>query len=236
MINGMIYNIRKITAAGFAHVVRVMGLGGFVTKGCALSYSGNMISITPGYFIPPYGHLVKMDGTTQVEVEGVTADYYAYLVYEIDLSKTNTVSNFQQGAFKIVKNSANWPTLTQQNLEDVADGVYQMPFARFRIGTSGISNWTDLRVVMNGVQIVEVPVSAWVASGNGFIATISVSNMTDRVPRHFGVHHTTNETDATRKNINKNAALISTVNSGAGALTFYATQKPAIALSFEVEG
>lgn len=237
MINGIVYDNRRFPASGMAHILREEGLGGYITKGCEMTVSGQNIVISAGYFIPPYGHMVAMEGTTTVTAPTVTSAYYAMLVYEIDLSKSNTTTDFQQGSFKVLTNTTAYPTLTQEDLETNTTGVYQMPFARFMLGASGITSFVDLRVVLNGVQTIAVGASDWTASGNGFTATVACNNMTeDRIPRHFAVHHTTGETDATRKVLDKNAAYIATVTGGDGTITLYATRQPAIALTFEVEG
>ena len=237
MINGIVYENRRFPAAGMAHALRQLGLGGYVTKGCTLSVSGSSVIIAAGYFVPPYGHMVSMEGTTTVTPAAVSSTYYATLVYEIDLSQTNTVNDFEQGSFKVLTNTTDFPSLTQDDLEADPTGTYQMPWANFMLSSSGISSFTDLRVVLGTVNTITANVADWTASGNGFEVTMTCNNMTaDRIPRHFAVHHTTNETDATRKSIDKNAAYISTVTGGNGTITLYATQKPAIALSFDVEG
>lgn len=237
MINGIVYENRRFPASGMAHALRELGLGGYITKGCEMTVAGSTINIASGYFVPPYGHLVAMEGTTTVSPASVSSTYYATLVYEIDLSQTNTVDDFEQGAFKVLTDTTGFPTLTQEDLEANPTGLYQMPFARFMLSASGISSFTDLRIVLNTVNTITANVADWTASGSGYTATLNCNNMTpDRIPRHFAVHHTTGETDATRKSIDKNAAYIATVTGGAGTVTLYATRKPAIALSFDVEG
>lgn len=237
MINGIVYENRRFPASGMAHALRELGLGGYVTKGCELSVSGTTITIAAGYFVPPYGHMVAMEGNTAVTPASVSSTYYAMLVYEIDLSQTNTVDTFNQGSFKVLTDTTGYPVPVQDDLEEDPTGTFQMPFARFMLSSSGISSFTDLRIVLNTVNTISAAVSDWTASGSGYVATLACNNMTaDRIPRHFSVHHETGESDATRISIDKNASYISTVTGGEGTVTLYATRKPAIALSFDVEG
>ncbi|MDD2954359.1 MAG: hypothetical protein PHC95_14615, partial [Parabacteroides sp.] len=76
------------------------------------------------------GRLLNIYGAHTVAIPVVeTGDQYVQLVYEIDLSKTNTVTNFQQGAFKLLTSFDGWQSYTQQDLFD-GGYIYQIPFCR----------------------------------------------------------------------------------------------------------
>lgn len=143
MIRGITFSDQITTSDDFAHLQNKWfnGVSG-VTKGCKITADDNNIYITAGYFLI-YGRLVRIIGTETFESEVVETTKYYKLVFEIDLSKTNTVNSFMQGYFKFVSSATGYPDLIQEDLD--ADGkVYQMEFARFVKNTSSITNF-DVR-------------------------------------------------------------------------------------------
>ena len=74
---------------------------------------------------------------------------YCKLVIEIDLDKTNTESDFQQGTYKIVKSASGYPNLTQTNIVKNNAGVYQYELARFKTTSSGITDFQDMRTFLD---------------------------------------------------------------------------------------
>ena len=141
---GITFDHCNVTSADDAHYHKTFlnGVDG-ITKGCEVSYSGRAITISKGYFIIS-GRFVKIVGDETVTVdENIVSGgvLYGRLVYEIDLSKTNTVSEFNQGAFKVLTNSssaAGYPSVRQDDLDN-GGTVYQMPFAKLTINSTGIS-------------------------------------------------------------------------------------------------
>lgn len=86
-------------------------------NGCTLTTSGNNVVIGAGWFIAS-GYYTNIPNQEVVEIteNGI-------LVYEIDLSKTNTTQVFNQGSFKVI-------TGTPQKDDLFNNGeIYQMPIA-----------------------------------------------------------------------------------------------------------
>lgn len=86
-------------------------------NGCTLTTSGNNVVIGTGWFIAS-GYYTNIPNQEVVEIteNGI-------LVYEIDLSKTNTTQVFNQGSFKVI-------TGTPQKDDLFNNGeIYQMPIA-----------------------------------------------------------------------------------------------------------
>lgn len=113
-----------------------------IILGCELSNTSNSITIKDGWFCIRGGFLQEEGGTTINVTE--TATSYCKLVCEIDLSKINTNSNFEQGQYKIIKSTSSYPTLTQQDITNGGD-VYQFEFAQFKTGANGITDFVDTR-------------------------------------------------------------------------------------------
>lgn len=108
----------------------------------ALSYSGSNVTIGTGACLIQ-GRFLEEDTATTISAG--TDNVYCKLVIEIDLDKSNTTDEFNQGYYKILKNSSAYPALTQTNIVKNNAGVYQYELARFRTSTSGISDFTDMR-------------------------------------------------------------------------------------------
>lgn len=120
-----------------------------ITKGCEISENANGdLVISDGYF-DIYGRLVANVGDTVVDVPDIASGVlYSILVFEVDLSKENTVEEFNQGDFKIISNAQNYPTLTQEDLENGGE-VYQMEFCRFENTVAGIQKLVDNRPILD---------------------------------------------------------------------------------------
>ena len=108
----------------------------------ALSYSGSNVTIGTGACLIQ-GRFLEEDTATTISAG--TDNAYCKLIIEIDLDKSNTTDEFNQGYYKILKNSSTYPALTQTNIVKNNAGVYQYELARFRTSTSGISDFTDMR-------------------------------------------------------------------------------------------
>lgn len=108
----------------------------------ALSYSGSNVTIGTGACLIQ-GRFLEEDTATTISAG--TDNVYCKLVIEIDLDKSNTTDEFNQGYYKILKNSSAYPALTQTNIVKNNAGVYQYELARFRTSSSGITDFTDMR-------------------------------------------------------------------------------------------
>ena len=112
------------------------GVSNNYKNGMALSYSGSTVTVQSGA-VCVQGRFLEEDTSTTIAAG--TENAYCKLVIEIDLDKQNTESDFQQGAYKIIKGSSSYPTLTQTEVVKNNAGIYQYELARFRTSTNGIT-------------------------------------------------------------------------------------------------
>lgn len=146
MLKGETFSLQTFTSDAFALFIdRFANEQCGVMTGCALSNTANSVTIGDGYFLIR-GRLLRI--ISNVTVSSITTDGYYSLICEIDLSKTNTISEFNQGAIKVISGVSDYPSLTQQDITD--DGtVYQYEFARFRVSSGSITDFTDRRTYVN---------------------------------------------------------------------------------------
>lgn len=151
MLKGETFSLQTFTSEAFALFIdRFANEQCGVMTGCALSNTGNSVTIGDGYFLIR-GRLLRI--ISNVTVSSITTDGYYSLICEIDLSKTNTISEFNQGVIKVISGVSDYPSLTQQDITD--DGtVYQYEFARFRVSSGSITDFTDRRTFVSYGQIL----------------------------------------------------------------------------------
>lgn len=178
-MRGITFDQQNITAEDMAHYMYIVSQKKTgVSKGLTMTYSGSNIYIASGRLLI-CGRQVAVDGTDTVPAPTVSSGtLYCRLVYEVDLSKTNTAQSFQQGYWKILQSYDSYPTLTQQDLDNnPSTGVYQMPMAKFTVTTSGIGNWVDER------QQFDVLLTGTLAAGSTSVVisspSITTSSMFD---------------------------------------------------------
>lgn len=162
MVEGIVYDLQNITAEDMAAIAyQFGGLRDGIIKGCSMSYTTTQIALTSGYF-SARGHITKLSGTTSVTLPTVSSGtLYCNLVFQIDLSQTASSESFTQGAFQILTSNSSYPTVTQEDLDN-GGSIYQMSFAKFILGTGGITTWTNNTAVFNQwVTGVRVPVGNW---------------------------------------------------------------------------
>lgn len=95
------------------------------------------------------GRWTKITGVETVpSPEIISGQIYCVVVYEIDLSQTNTPSEFNQGHFKTLTNTMAYPDITKEDLEN-GGTIYQFPFCQYVKNTSGISQFVDARAIFN---------------------------------------------------------------------------------------
>lgn len=149
MVNGITFAEQLITSANFSHFVHTfLNKANGVTKGCEVSHANNNVYVQKGYFIE-FGRMVQIIGTEEIETpEVLSGQLYCKVVFEIDLTKTNTAEDFQQGYFRTLTGTEAYPELTQQDLDN--DGtLYQMPWCQYIKQVDGISEFRDLREILN---------------------------------------------------------------------------------------
>lgn len=153
MLKGETFSLQTFTSEAFALFIdRFANRQCGVMTGCELSNTGNSVTIGEGYFLIR-GRLLRI--ISNVTVSSITTDGYYSLICEIDLSKTNTLTEFNQGAIKVISGVNDYPSLTQQDITD--DGtVYQYEFARFRVSSGSITDFTDKRTSVNYGDLYEL--------------------------------------------------------------------------------
>ena len=112
--------------------------------GMELSYTNNSITVAEGLCEIAGRPIAVIDSET---VNSGTDNLYCLLILEIDLSKDSTKDIFNQASFKLLTSSTSYPTVTQQdiNMYNGSNNLYQLEFARFKSGTSGITEFKDTR-------------------------------------------------------------------------------------------
>lgn len=122
------------------------GVSNNYKEGMAITYSGSNIHIASGACCVQ-GRFLEEDSGKDITVDNDSQ--YCSLVLEINLDEANTEENFLQASYKIIKNSTNYPTLTQNDIVKNNSGTYQYELARFRTSASGITEFTDRRTFLN---------------------------------------------------------------------------------------
>lgn len=142
-IRGITYSKQSVTSNDDAHVYNTL-FGGKKgrTKGCKMTYGTDDIYISEGYFFAA-NRLNEISSVETVATPVISSGTtYCRLVYEIDLSKTNTTSAFEQGYFKILSSTTTYPEIKQEDLEN-GGTIYQLPFAKFTKTVSGIGSFVS---------------------------------------------------------------------------------------------
>lgn len=153
MLKGHVFNLQTFTSEAFALFIDkfLNGRCG-VAKGCELSNTNNSVTIADGYFVIKGRFLQIISGET---ISNITMDGYYSLVCEIDLSKINTADQLNQATIKVISGTSAYPTLTQQDITG-AGTVYQYEFARFKVESGSITNFTDKRTFVDFDTIYDV--------------------------------------------------------------------------------
>jgi hypothetical protein len=149
LINGITFSEQLIRSKDFAHFMYTFlnGTSG-ITKGCEISHADGNVYVQKGYFIQ-HGRFVEVVGTETIpSPEVLSGQLYCTVVFEIDLSKVNSVSEFKQGTFKTLTSTTNYPSLTQQDL-DKEGVIYQIPWCQYVKKIGGIEQFRDIRRILN---------------------------------------------------------------------------------------
>lgn len=116
-----------------------------------LSNTSNTITIANGKMIIKGREFAVVGGGETINVEATpSGSLYGALVVEIDLTKESTKSNFEQVSFKVLQSATDYPKSTQQDINsgETAQFLYQVELAKFKITTSGISEFIDTRTFL----------------------------------------------------------------------------------------
>lgn len=143
MIRGITFANQLVTSADFAHYINTFLAGNTGrTKGIEITHDDESVFVGSGYFVT-FGRYVNITGTETIETDLVEAGtQYNRLVFTVDLSKTSTVSEFEQGYFELLTSYDGYPSIVQEDLDD-GGTVFQIPFCRFTKTISGISNFVE---------------------------------------------------------------------------------------------
>lgn len=137
-IRGITFSKQTVTSNDDAHIYKVLLAGRKgKTTGCNMSFGVDDIYISDGYFFAA-NRLIQISSVETIETPVVTAGTtYCRLVFELDMTKINTNTAFNQGYFKILSSTLSYPEIVQEDLEN-GGSVYQLPFAKFTKTVEGI--------------------------------------------------------------------------------------------------
>lgn len=141
-VRGHTYEKQLFTNGMFRHFINIFtNKQTGVTKGCGLTQTDTTIKIGSGAFCIQGGFLEE-DGGTELTIPSSAG--YHILVYEIDLTKNNTKTEFNQGSYKFVSGIGDYSGLIQEDLDN-GGNIYQFEFCRFRITEAGLQDFQDTR-------------------------------------------------------------------------------------------
>ena len=169
-IRGITFSKQSVSSNDDAHIYKILlnGRKG-KTKGCKMTFGTDDIYISAGYFFAA-NRLIEISSAETVATPIVSSGTsYCRIVFEIDLSKVNTNTAFNQGYFKILSSTSDYPEITQEDLEN-GGNVYQLPFAKFTKTVSGIGSFeSELETIGTNVEnnTIYVSKSGNDASGDG---------------------------------------------------------------------
>ena len=174
MIRGVTFSEQVFRSEDFAHFQNfcLRDCNG-ITKGCEITNNGTSVTIGKGYFFV-HGRLVNVEDAETVSNSQFKSGYNR-IVFEIDLTKENTVSEFNQGYIKVL----NTEVLTQEDL-DAGGNVYQYPICHFTWNGSTISSFVvdaTALIFFVGDRTAEVSTSWSVNSAGGYYQTVPVDGI-----------------------------------------------------------
>lgn len=117
-----------------------------------VTYSGSNVTVNSGV-VCVQGRFLEEDSSKTINAG--TNTLYCKLVITIDLTKTNTENDFQQGAYEILTGASAYPALTQQDIVNTNTGKYQYELAQFKTGLNGITDFVDKRTYLDFNSIYE---------------------------------------------------------------------------------
>lgn len=140
MLKGHVFNLQTFTSECFALFIDTfLNKNNGIVQGCTLSNTNTSITIGAGFFVVKGRFLQIISG----ETAEVTENGFYKLIYEMDLTKTNTTTELNQACIKVLKGTNNYPELMQ------TDNIYQYEFARFKVENNMINNLVDKRTYIN---------------------------------------------------------------------------------------
>ncbi len=192
-VRGITFSKQTVSSNDDSHIYKLLlnGREG-TTKGCKMTYSKDDIYISDGYFFIS-NRLAEVPSMETISTPIVTTGTnYCRLVFEIDLSKTNTNSSFEQGYFKILSSATVYPDIIQEDLEN-GGNVYQLPFAKFTKTVDGIGSFvSELKNIgiSSENKTIYVSTSGNDASGDGSetLPFATIQHAIDTIPKDLADH------------------------------------------------
>ena len=169
-IEGNGFNLQLMKSKVFANAMRKFfsNQDGIINR-CAITNTSTQVTIGDGLFVAS-GYLTSVIGTEVIGITGLANGLYS-LVYEIDLTKTNTTSVFNQGSFKLINT-----TPVKQDLFDGAGTKYQLAFLEVTIVGGLITGTTTKIQLINGQAITTA--GGQITGNLGVSGTVNASSLT----------------------------------------------------------
>ena len=145
MIEGYTFNGQPYPAEEFAETTKsLLNNNEGILSGINLSNTINSITVSAGRVIVQ-GRQFAVKGEETVQVESLqTGELYCSLIFEIDMEKEDSASNFEQVQLKVITSASEYPSLTKQDINN-GERLYQFEIARFKNSASGIKEFEDCR-------------------------------------------------------------------------------------------
>lgn len=237
MIEGIVYDLQNIAANDMAKIFWMWGgKRDGIIYGCDMTYTSSAINLAAGYF-SARGHLTKLSGVTSVDLPTVSSGtLYCNLVYQIDLSQTASQNSFTQGTFEILTNATAYPVPTQEDL-DSSGTIYQMSFAKFILGTTGITTWSPNTAAYNEwVDDVSVPVSGW-SSAWPYTQSIALDTTTAAASPIWDIDGLANVTQSAASDYVDSYNCINRIVTTSTGITLYCyVDKPTVTVKIKLKG
>ena len=242
MVHGVTFDNQLITSDNMAHFMYIFsGKRSGVSRGCALSNNAGSIFIGEGYFLV-CGREVELIGSTEVKCPVATTDMFCSLIFEVDLNKTNTQKEFNQGAFRILTNEAGYPVVKKEDLDN-GGKIYQMPFAEFKLSSSGISEFKDKRETFDAyfdqfskVRYVKVLKDKW-SSVAPYTQKIDVVGITEEDNPVYDLYIKDEVNAETGASLKEAYGYLDRLKTGNGSVTLYCySDKPTVDFEIKLKG
>lgn len=170
-IRGITFSKQTVTSNDDAHVYKVLLAGREGrTRGCNMTFERDDIFISDGYFFIA-NRLIQIESRETIITPVVTTGTtYCRLVFELDMTQINTNTIFNQGQFKVLSSTLDYPEITQEDIEN-GGNVYQLPFAKFVKTVNGIASFVGeletIGIMPISNSIIYVSTSGSDAAGDG---------------------------------------------------------------------
>lgn len=152
MLKGDVFKLQYFPVETFAAFVdtflnKTSGIKNGYLNSMKVTHTTNDVTVASGLACIR-GRFFREDSSTTISAvsEGT---FFAKLVIEINLSKTNTLDELKQLQYRIVKSESSYPALTQQDIVANETGIYQYELARFKMSSNGISEFKDMRTFLD---------------------------------------------------------------------------------------